>query len=72
VFGEMSLLRNVGASASVVASSRVLALRMPAPVFQEVVMTHPQVLAHLGELIARRGGDDATGDDILDLHLDLV
>jgi CRP-like cAMP-binding protein len=73
VFGEMSLLSGAGASASVVASSRVLALRMPAAVFREVVMTHPQVLAHLGELADRRGGAGGdSDDDILDLHLDLV
>lgn len=83
VFGEMSLLSGTGAIAAVVAASRVLALRMPAATFREVMMTHPQLLAHLSELadaralefeaaLAAADGDDDAAIEILDLHLDLV
>ncbi len=75
VFGEMSLLSGHGAVASVVAASRVLALRMTAPVFREVAMTHPQVLAHLSELAdarSRAAAASAEDPDIVDVHLDLV
>ena len=48
VFGEMSLLAGRGSIASVRTATRVLALRMPAKTFREVIMTYPQVLAYLG------------------------
>jgi CRP-like cAMP-binding protein len=72
VFGEMSLLGNTGATAHVRAASRVLALRMPARTFQEVIMTHPQVLAYVGELAERRAPRAEAAGDFVDLHLDLL
>jgi CRP-like cAMP-binding protein len=72
VFGEMSLLGNTGATAHVRAASRVLALRMPARTFQEVIMTHPQVLAYVGELAERRAPRPEAAGDFVDLHLDLL
>jgi CRP-like cAMP-binding protein len=74
VFGEISLLSGAGATATITAASRVLALRMPAAVFREVAMTHPAVLAHLSELAYARtmAAGDHESVDILDHHLDLV
>lgn len=71
VFGEMSLLSGGGSTANVTSASRVLALRMPARTFREVIMTHPQVLAYLGELADRRAPRADTGA-FADLHLDLL
>lgn len=72
VFGEMSLLSGGGSTASVTTASRVLALRMPAKTFTEVIMTHPQVLAYLGELADRRAPPKKPKGDFLDLHVDLL
>ena len=69
VFGEMSLLSGGGSTANVTAGSRVLALRLPGRTFTEVIMTHPQVLAYLGELSARRA---PRADAYADRHLDLL
>ena len=71
VFGEMSLLAGGGSTASVRARSRVLALRMPAKTFREVIMTHPQVLAYLGDLAERRAPRAQDGE-LVDLHLELL
>jgi len=71
VFGEMSLLSGGGSTASVITASRVLALRMPARTFTEVIMTHPQVLAYLGELADRRAPRAPSGE-FVDLHVDLL
>lgn len=71
VFGEMSLLSGGGSTANVTAASRVLALRMPARTFGEVIMTHPQVLAFLGELAHQRT-PKSPADDFADLHLELL
>lgn len=67
VFGEMSLMSGGGSTANVTAGSRVLALRLPARVFTEVIMTHPQVLAYLGELAESRAAKAAYADRHLDL-----
>jgi CRP-like cAMP-binding protein len=69
VFGEMSLMSGGGSTANVTAGSRVIALRMPARTFTEVIMTHPQVLAYLGELAAQRTPRATT---FADRHLDLL
>ncbi len=70
VFGEISLMSGGGSTANVTAGSRVIALRMPARTFTEVIMTHPQVLAYLGELAAQRTPNvKAT---FADRHLDLL
>ena len=71
VFGEMSLLGAKGSVAHVRALTRVLALRLPATIFQEVIMTYPQVLAYLGELTDSRSRL-RQAEDILDLHIDLI
>ena len=71
VFGEMSLMGAKGSIANVRALTRVLALRLPATIFQEVIMTYPQVLAYLGELTDSRSRL-RQAEDILDLHIDLV
>ena len=71
VFGEMSLLGAKGSIAHVRALTRALALRLPATIFQEVIMTYPQVLAYLGELTDSRSRL-RQAEDILDLHIDLI
>jgi CRP-like cAMP-binding protein len=66
VFGEMSLLTREPASASVAAETNVILLRLPRDSFQELVVTHPQILALVSELTDKRksaiaavtGGDD--------------
>lgn len=72
VFGEMSLLSGGGSTANVTTASRVLALRMPARTFTEVIMTHPQVLAYLGELADRRAAPRVETAQFMDLHVDLL
>jgi cAMP-dependent protein kinase regulator len=72
VFGEMSLLAGGGSTAHCRAATRVLALRMPVRVFQEVIMTHPLVLQYVGELAERRKPAEEGGGEFVDLHLDLI
>lgn len=75
VFGEMSLLAHGGAVASVSATTKCLVLELPARAFREIIMTHPQVLAFVGDLASDRerqlaavaGGDEQYEE----LHLDL-
>ncbi|MCP4499853.1 MAG: cyclic nucleotide-binding domain-containing protein [Deltaproteobacteria bacterium] len=50
VFGEMSMLFENYATASVRASSPTIVLRLPKKNFQELIMTHPQVLETLSTL----------------------
>lgn len=71
VFGELSLLANAGAMASVVSRSRVVALRLPQARFNELIMTHPQVLEYLGELSAKRSPPTAS-DSVVDFHIDML
>jgi CRP-like cAMP-binding protein len=71
VFGEMSLMSTKGSVANVRATSRVLALRLPAFEFQEMIVTYPQVLAYLSELADSRSRLKHA-EDILDLHIDLL
>jgi CRP-like cAMP-binding protein len=54
VFGEMSLMAGQDAGASVVAQGRCFVLFLPRAEFSEVIMTHPQVLEHIGEIAAAR------------------
>jgi len=70
VFGELSLLGGGGSTANVRSVTRVLALRMPATTFREVIMTHPQVLAYLAELADRRTRPAQPA--FVDLHLDML
>jgi CRP-like cAMP-binding protein len=52
--GEMSLLAGTGAVASVSAARKCLVLELPATSFRELIMTHPQVLAFVGDLANAR------------------
>jgi CRP-like cAMP-binding protein len=61
LFGEMSCLRKVGASASVIARRAGSVLRLPRTDFDALVMTYPTVLELLSELTEERA-----------LHLDAV
>ena len=71
VFGEMSLMGRRGSTAHVHATSRVLALRLPASVFQEIIVTYPQVLEFLGELTSSRSLL-RQAEEFLDLHITLL
>jgi CRP-like cAMP-binding protein len=76
VIGEMALWGAEPALATVITRTKVLALRMPAATFREVIMTHPQVLAYVGELAEqrRRLAESPPEDsgDVVDLKLDLI
>ncbi len=75
IFGEMSLLAHAEAVASVQATAKCLLLELPRDVFRETIMTHPQVLAFVGDLASERerqlaavaGGEEQYEE----LHLDL-
>ena len=54
VFGELSLIAGQDAGASVVARGRCFVLFLPRAEFSEVIMTHPQVLEHIGEIAEAR------------------
>ena len=54
VFGEISLLGNGPASASVVALAKSFVLFMPRASFFDLIMTHPQVLEYVGQLAESR------------------
>lgn len=77
--GEMSLLTGKAAVATVRTETRALVLHLPTPSFREVIMTHPQVLALVGELAADRQSrldelDRGNQDDgeYADFHVDLL
>lgn len=76
VFGEMALYGAEPALATVQTRGKVLALRMPASTFREVIMTHPQVLAFVDELAHKRRteleGPPQDSDDLIDLKVDLI
>ena len=77
--GEMSLLTGQSAVATVRTETRALVLHLPTASFREVIMTHPQVLALVGELAADRQSRleeldrnrDADGE-YADFHVDLL
>ncbi|MGE5049724.1 MAG: cyclic nucleotide-binding domain-containing protein, partial [Deltaproteobacteria bacterium] len=56
IFGEMSLLTRKPATATVACRGNVLVLRLPRENFQELVVTHPQILELVSELTDRRKG----------------
>jgi CRP-like cAMP-binding protein len=77
--GEMSLLTGKPAVATVRATTRALVLHLPTAAFREVIMTHPQVLALVGELAADRQSRldelDRTRQadgEYADFHVDLL
>lgn len=59
VFGEMSLMTRSAASATVKASRRTSLLRLPKHDFDELILSHPQVLEHIATLIDERKKADA-------------
>src|SRR5713101_485311 len=54
IFGEMSLLTRQPATATVVSPGNAILLRLPRDQFQELVVTHPQILALVSELTDQR------------------
>lgn len=75
VFGEMSLLTGEPAVATVTAHSRMLVLQLPRTTFREVIMTHPQVLAAVGDIAESRKAALAEREDqraIAEDHVDLL
>jgi CRP-like cAMP-binding protein len=54
IFGEMSLLTREPASATVRSDGNAILLRLPRENFQELVITHPQILALVSELTEER------------------
>jgi CRP-like cAMP-binding protein len=50
LFGEMSLLTRAPATATVTAGHRGIVLRLPKSAFDELMMTHPQILELISEL----------------------
>jgi len=54
IFGEMSLLTREPASATVAAQTNAILLRLPRDNFQELVVTHPQILELVSELTEKR------------------
>jgi CRP-like cAMP-binding protein len=54
VFGEISLIANQPATASIVALSKSFLLYLPRSDFSEIIMTHPQVLEHISSLADAR------------------
>ena len=54
VFGEMSLLTRSPASATVRATRHTSLLRLPKQDFDQLILSHPQVLEHVSVLIDER------------------
>jgi CRP-like cAMP-binding protein len=54
IFGEMSLLTRQPATASVISQGNSILLRLPRESFQELVVTHPQILELVSELNEKR------------------
>ena len=54
VFGEMSMLWNKATCASVRATTTCTVMRLPRSEFNEVIMTHPQILETLSTMSERR------------------
>jgi CRP-like cAMP-binding protein len=54
IFGEMSLLTRKPATATVTSQGNAIVLRLPKENFQELVLTHPQILELVSELTEKR------------------
>ena len=54
IFGEMSLLTRKPATATVTSTGNSILLRLPRESFQELVLTHPQILELVSELTEKR------------------
>lgn len=59
VFGEMSLLSRAPATATVVSSRHTSLLRLPREDFDRLILSHPQILAHVSELTDERAKQNA-------------
>ena len=57
IFGEMSLLKREPATATVTSSGNSILLRLAKEKFQELVVTHPQILALVSELTEQRAAE---------------
>ncbi len=57
IFGEMSLLKREPATATVTSSGNSILLRLAKEKFQELLVTHPQILALVSELTERRAAE---------------
>ena len=60
IFGEMSLLTRQPATATVTSPGNSILLRLPRDQFQELVVTHPQILALVSELSEQRAAATRT------------
>ena len=54
IFGEMSLLTRKPATATVTAIGNTIVLKLPRENFQELILTHPQILELVSELTEKR------------------
>jgi CRP-like cAMP-binding protein len=54
LFGEMSLLTRQPATATVTATGNTIVLKLPRENFQELILTHPQILELVSELTDQR------------------
>jgi CRP-like cAMP-binding protein len=54
VFGEMSLLTRKPATATVTTLTNTIVLKLPRENFQELILTHPQILELVSELTEQR------------------
>ena len=54
IFGEMSLLTRKPATATVTSTGNSILLRLPRENFQELVLTHPQILELVSDLTEKR------------------
>jgi CRP-like cAMP-binding protein len=76
ICGEMSLLAQGGAVADVISETKCLMLELSAETFRELIMTHPQVLAFVGDLASERERSLAAiaggGEQYEELSLDLL
>jgi CRP-like cAMP-binding protein len=54
LFGEMSMLTREPAAATVLARTNSILLRLPRESFQELVLTHPQILELVSALTEKR------------------
>jgi len=59
VFGEMSLLTRTPATATVTSARHTSLLRLPREDFDRLIMSHPQILAHVSELTDERAKANA-------------
>jgi CRP-like cAMP-binding protein len=58
VFGEMSMLTRGAAMATIRAEGKCWALLLGRDRFQELILTHPHVLAFISDLVERREAEN--------------